>query len=187
MRTHQLVREQWIPRSLERVFPFFEKPENLGLITPPWLNFEILSPAPIRVEAGRLIDYRIRLMGWPMHWRTHIAVYQPPLVFVDEQLNGPYAYWYHLHRFEAEGEGTRLYDQVRYQLPHWLPDFMERQVHERFVSPALTRIFDYRASVFKKLFGTDQRHCHRRDFDRKESQGGTIGTTGASKTSAGDE
>jgi len=157
MRYHRLHREQWIPRPLEQVFPFFERPENLGLITPPWLRFEILSPSPIALTTGGFIDYRIRLKGWPVRWRTRIAGYTPPQEFTDEQFSGPYACWRHRHGFQAAGDGTRLTDRVHYALPAWLPAILEHRLHRHFVAPALKDIFDYRASVIRRMFGAEPR------------------------------
>ncbi len=153
MRIHELAREQWVPRPLQRVFPFFERPENLSLITPPWLGFEILCPSPVEMAEGRLIDYRIRIKGVPVSWRSLISTYEPPHRFVDEQVIGPYAYWHHLHRFESEGHKTRILDRVRYALPRWLVGPSGRAVHGGFVRPALEEIFDYRAKVLERLYG----------------------------------
>lgn len=154
MRIYKLEREQCIPRPLECIFPFFERPENLALITPPWLGFELLCPSPVDMAEGRFIDYRIKIKGFPVRWRSLILMYEPPYQFVDEQVIGPYAYWHHLHRFESEGHKTRILDQVRYALPRWLLGPVALLVHNGFVRPALNEIFDYRTEVFEQLYGT---------------------------------
>jgi hypothetical protein len=91
--------EQELGTPLEQLFPFFADAKNLQTLTPAFLSFEIKTPLPIAMREGALIDYRIKLRVLPMTWRTHIAVWEPPLRFVDEQLKGPYSLWRHEHRF----------------------------------------------------------------------------------------
>ena len=152
---HELTRQQQLPRPLERIFPFFEKPENLGLITPPALGFQLLTPSPVEMKLGQIIDYQIRLSGVPLRWRSLISAYDPPHLFVDKQLIGPYGYWHHLHRFEQKGSHTLIVDRVIYALPVHLPRPMQGAAHRLYVAPALKRIFDYRQRVFAQIFGCD--------------------------------
>lgn len=152
-RSFRLVREQRVDRPLERVFPFFERPENLALITPPSLGFRLLTPLPVEMEQGRLIDYKIRVLGLRIRWRSLISTYQPPHCFVDEQVIGPYARWHHTHRFENTGSGTRLIDEVHYALPSVLPDTLAMAIQRWYLQPELQRIFDFRRDQFHRLFG----------------------------------
>jgi ligand-binding SRPBCC domain-containing protein len=153
MRVYTLRREQWVAEPLERIFPFFAQPENLALITPPGLGFRLLTPRPVIMEKGRLIDYTIRLLGLRIRWRTLITRFDPPRCFVDEQLSGPYSFWHHTHRFEQRNGGTCLIDEVNYALPLLLAGPVGEMVHSLYVRPSLVRIFDYRQQVFASLFG----------------------------------
>ena len=130
--------ELWIPRPRDEVFAFFADAHNLQAITPPWVKFEVLTSKPIEMKTGALIDYRIRVHGLPIRWRTEITEWNPPHHFVDEQLRGPYTLWHHTHTFEERDGGTLCMDDVRYRprggaLMNWL--FVRRDVE---------RIFDYR-------------------------------------------
>ena len=127
--------ELWLRRPLDEVFTFFAEARNLEIITPPWLNFEVLTPAPITMRAGALIDYRIRVHSIPIRWRTKIAEWNPPHFFVDVQLRGPHTLWHHTHTFEERGGGTLCVDDVRYRprggvLMNWL--FVRRDVESIF-------------------------------------------------------
>ena len=153
MRCYTLQREQWVASPLQRIFPFFAQPENLALITPPSLDFRLLTPLPVDMEKGRMIDYTIRIMGLPVRWRTLITTYDPPRCFVDEQISGPYSFWHHTHRFESRDGGTLLYDEVRYVLPVALIGPFRGLIHRLYVRPSLEHIFNYREQVFARLFG----------------------------------
>lgn len=151
---YRLKREQWIDRPLERLFPFFERPENLALITPPSLEFRLLTPGLVKMEQGRIIDYTIRVLGIRIRWRSIISTYQPPFCFVDEQLMGPYSYWHHCHRFRKSGNGTKMIDDVHYALPLYLPRLLREILHRWYVRPNLEQIFDYRERQYKKFFSS---------------------------------
>lgn len=142
-----LERTQTIPRDIEEVFRFFSDPRNLEEITPPWLRFRTTSCSTESVREGSVIDYKLRIRGLPVRWRSLIRVWEPPHRFVDEQLIGPYRSWIHEHRFENLGSDTRATDTVRYSVlgGAW--------VNRLFVRPDVERIFDYRKQRLAVLFG----------------------------------
>lgn len=142
MKVHRLERRQRLPLPAARAFAFYADALNLEAITPPWLAFRIANPGPIAMGQGTLIDYRLRLHGVPIRWRTRIEAWEPPRRFVDVQLHGPYALWEHTHTFEPAGDdAVVIADRVRYALPFGV---LGRLAHALFVRRDLERIFDYR-------------------------------------------
>ena len=99
------------------MFAFFAQARNLELFTPGWLRFEVLTPEPLDMKEGTLIDYRLRLHGLPLRWRSRIERWEPGRAFVDRQVRGPYRLWHHRHEFEAPRAGTVVRDIVHYALP----------------------------------------------------------------------
>ncbi len=135
-----------LPCPPEIVFPFFADAGNLQTITPPWLRFEILTPRPISMQVGTLIEYRLRLHGVPLRWQSEITAWEPPHRFVDEQRRGPYRVWVHEHTFAERDGGSEVCDFVRYSAPAgWLVDFL-------FVRRDVRRIFEYRTRKLRELF-----------------------------------
>ncbi len=147
-RTYRLERTQFIPRPLEDTFSFFSDAGNLERITPGFLKFQIETSSPIDMRAGTLIDYRLRLLGVPLRWRTQIVEFERPRRFVDVQLRGPYRLWRHTHEFISESDGTRMSDCVDYQLPFGP---LGTIVHAVFVRRTLEKIFDYRRQRIEEL------------------------------------
>ncbi|MES1239782.1 MAG: SRPBCC family protein, partial [Chloroflexota bacterium] len=149
MSTHRLTASQTIPRPLEEVFAFFSRPENLGRITPPAMGFEQVS-TDLDMRAGLEIDHRIRpLLGIPMLWRSRIEAYEPPSSFVDVQLKGPYRSWHHRHTFTAVDGGTRIDDEVTYELPFGP---LGSLAHRLVVRGQLLEVFRHRARTIEDVF-----------------------------------
>ncbi len=152
MVVHTFEASQWVPTAVASTFAFFADAANLEAITPSFLNFRIITPLPIPMRQGTLIDYWLRLDGLPIRWRTEITRWEPGHAFVDTQLRGPYARWVHLHTFEDEAGGTRLRDRVEYALPF---DPLSRPMHGLYVRPTIERIFRHRRVVIARLLGEE--------------------------------
>ena len=148
---YQLSAEQWLPKSLEEVFPFFADAYRLQDLTPPFLDFRVLTPRPVEMSPGTKIDYRLKLHGIPIRWKSEISEWQPPVRFVDRQLKGPYRLWHHLHTFEECDGGTLVRDLVDYAVPGG------RLIHWLVVRRDLVKIFEYRRQQLEVFFGSDAR------------------------------
>lgn len=142
-----LTTEQWLPQRRDALFPFFAEAENLEKITPPFLGFRILTPGPIQMRQGTIIDYRILLHGIPIRWRTEITVWEPPFRFVDTQVRGPYRQWIHEHTFEELEGGTLCRDRVDYRVPGGA------LVHRLLVERDVRAIFAFRREALARRFG----------------------------------
>jgi ligand-binding SRPBCC domain-containing protein len=145
-----LERSQRLPRPPQDVFPFFADAFNLEAITPPWLQFRVLTPAPVTMAPGALLEYRLRLHGLPLRWLTRIEAWEPPLRFADTQVRGPYRLWHHTHSFAPDGDGTVMRDRVRYALPLGP---LGAAAHLAFVRRDLERIFNYRRLAVARALG----------------------------------
>ncbi|MCA9059799.1 MAG: SRPBCC family protein, partial [Planctomycetaceae bacterium] len=135
----------------ETVFRFFSDAFQLERITPAWLQFQVLTPPPIQMAPGALIDYRLKLRGIPIRWRTEISEWDPPFSFVDRQIRGPYLLWEHRHIFEEirtpQGEpATAMTDIVRYRVPGGA------LIHSLLVRRDVQRIFEYRCQQMQQIF-----------------------------------
>lgn len=152
MKTHRLEREQRLEHPVDEVFQFFSRASNLERITPAWLSFEMLTPEPILMHIGTLIEYRLRVHRVPLRWVSRIEAWDPGRSFVDRQLRGPYGLWHHRHIFEpVEANATIVRDDVEYALP--LGPLGEL-AHPLFVRRDVERIFEYRRQAVDRLLAS---------------------------------
>ena len=149
MKIYSLKYKQIIKKDINEVFNFFSNPENLKKITPQKLDFKILTPKPIKMKEGQLIDYTIKILGKKIRWRTIITDYNPPKMFIDQQLLGPYSMWHHRHEFNIVDNGVEIIDKIDYVVPYGI---LGRIINFFFIKSDLDRIFHYRYEVIKKYF-----------------------------------
>lgn len=145
---HTLHYSVELPLPQKEVFDFFADVANLQRITPPELHFSIRTPLPVAMHSGTTIDFSLSLLGVPFAWKTEISAWEPPQMFVDRQIKGPYAEWIHRHTFRSIGDNrTIMEDDVTYALP---AQPLGELAHP-LVRKQLERIFSYRRETILKL------------------------------------
>jgi ligand-binding SRPBCC domain-containing protein len=150
---HTIERSQFVARPVGEAFDFFADAFNLEAITPPWLRFRILTPRPIEMSEGALIDYRLSLHGVPCRWHTRIDTWMPGRRFADRQISGPFSVWEHTHTFESGHGGTLIRDLVVYRMPLGPLGEIARRA---LIGGDLERIFDYRRDAIARLMGSPE-------------------------------
>lgn len=139
----------WLPNKREEVFAFFQEAKNLESMTPPWVKFKILRQSTTDIQKDTVFDYKIKVHSLPLKWRTRIIKWAPPEVFSDNQEKGPYALWYHTHKFVECRGGTMMTDTVKYKVPLGILGYI---FIRPFVKSDVEKIFAYRTKVIKEKF-----------------------------------
>ena len=150
MQMYQYKTEHWLPISIGEAWKFFSSPKNLSLITPPELDFKILSSLDSETYEGMIIDYKVKpLLGIVVRWQTEIIKVEPGKYFTDRQVRGPYKVWEHTHTFTESNGGVLMHDEVQYELPL---SFIGNIAHHLFVRGRIEGIFNYRKKALNKMF-----------------------------------
>jgi ligand-binding SRPBCC domain-containing protein len=153
MKVYKLYREQIVKGNIKDIWKFFSDPRNLSKITPPYMNFKILTEdLPDEIFTGLIIEYKVSPVGRiPVHWVTEITAVEKYKYFIDEQRFGPYKFWHHLHLFQqVDEEKIKIIDKVHYIIPLGI---VGQIMNSLFVKKRLDEIFDYRAKVISEIFG----------------------------------
>lgn len=151
MKGYTFKAEQFLPIDLEEAWDFFSTPRNLAHITPPEMEFRILSKLDDNdIYEGMRIHYIVRpLLGIPMKWETEIGPTKRLEYFSDRQMKGPYKVWDHKHTFEKVDGGVLMKDIVYYELPM---GFLGTIAHALVVRKKIENIFAFRKQTLEKLF-----------------------------------
>ena len=151
-KVYSLKYVQLLPVSLETAWDYFSRPSNLRDITPPRLNFKIISRYQgDRMYPGQVIEYKVHpIAGISLYWMTEITHVKPLEYFVDEQRYGPYSLWHHQHHFRETDGGVEMTDIVHYKIPFW---FIGDLANSIFVKKQLEDIFKFRNEKAEMVFG----------------------------------
>jgi len=145
--------EHLLPVSIDRAWDFFSSAKNLALITPPEMDFKILTKLDDKeIHEGMLIDYTVKpVFGIPLNWQTEITYVNRPHSFADRQIKGPYKMWEHTHTFIPKENGVLMKDEIKYQIPLGI---LGQLAHTIFVKDKVKEIFQFREKALEKIFGT---------------------------------
>jgi ligand-binding SRPBCC domain-containing protein len=151
MSTYQYKTEQVLKISLNQAWDFFSSPKNLAVITPPEMDFNILTKLEDKeIYEDMIIDYTVKpLWGIKMKWQTKIINVEKPYVFSDTQTKGPYSLWEHTHTFKQVQEGVLMTDIINYALPM---GFLGNIMHTLVVKKEIEKIFSHRRKTLEQLF-----------------------------------
>ena len=141
--------EQLIPCPVDEVFPFFSDVNNLEKITPPWLNFKIVNNSSQKISMGSIFNFKLKVHGIPIQWKTEIVEWEENRKFVDVQRIGPYLKWHHSHFFESLNGETRMIDQIAYQIPGGI---IGKKLFLKWVKKDLESIFLFRRQKITEYF-----------------------------------
>lgn len=149
MKKQKFIKQSEIEASPEELFAFHEDPEVLMKLTPPWERVEVIEFAG-SIKVGTKTILKTFVGPFSQTWEAEHTEYIANRLFADVQRRGPFAYWYHKHRFEPTERGTTMMiDEVEYALPMgWLGDLFG----SAYVRAKLNKMFNYRHKVLKKKF-----------------------------------
>jgi ligand-binding SRPBCC domain-containing protein len=143
----RFVKESLIRASPERVFAFHELPNALSLLLPPWESARVIQAAKIS-EVGAKAIMETRVLGpFTARWIAQHTVYDPPHLFEDVQVKGPFRSWRHRHIIEPDPAGAILRDEITYEAPF---GFLGRAFAPGLIQPRLQKLFNYRHEVTRE-------------------------------------
>lgn len=143
----RFVKETLIHASPERVFAFHQLPDAFERLIPPWENVKVIQKADIsRIGSRSIIETKI-FGPIKKRWIAEHTAYDPPRMFEDVQISGPFRKWRHRHSVVPHPEGAVLRDDMEYELPLRIFGPLAAPLAIR---PRLEKMFEYRHQVTKE-------------------------------------
>ena len=143
----KFVKESIIPASPDVVFAFHERPDAFELLVPPWEAATVIQKADISVIGSRAI-IETRLFGLiPVRWIAEHTAYDPPRMFEDVQISGPFKSWRHRHIVEPHPEGSILRDEIEFEPPL---SILGRLAAPIAILPKIEKMFEYRHETTRR-------------------------------------
>jgi ligand-binding SRPBCC domain-containing protein len=141
---------------LERVFDVFTRPANLVRVMPPELHFQVLE-APERLALGSRVTVQGRRWGLGQRVTSAVTAFEAGVLFIQEQVAGPFRRWVHRHEFEALAEGgTRVREAIDFEPPGGV---LGLQLTPAAVERELDRVFARRRKEWVELLTEAGPNC----------------------------
>jgi ligand-binding SRPBCC domain-containing protein len=151
MKIFKLKYSQKLPISLNEAWDFLSSPNNLELITPKSMDFNITDWDRKKAYPGQIIQYTVKpILGIKINWVTEITHIRSKEYFVDEQRFGPYTFWHHKHFIKEIEGGVIMEDVIHYKPPFGLIGVL---LNFLFINSKLNSIFKHRELELIKTFG----------------------------------
>ena len=151
MKIFKLKYSQKLPISLNEAWDFLSSPNNLELITPKSMDFNITDWDKKKAYPGQIIQYTVKpILGIKINWVTEITHIRAKEYFVDEQRFGPYTFWHHKHFIKEIEGGVIMEDVIHYKPPFGLIGVL---LNFLFINSKLNSIFKHRELELIKTFG----------------------------------
>ncbi len=69
------------------------------------------------ISLGEQVTWRAWHFGVPIRMTSRITQMEAPYYFVDEQVNGPFRRFRHVHEFSEDSHGTTMVDRIEFAAP----------------------------------------------------------------------
>lgn len=143
----QFVKESIIRAAPERVFDFHALPDAFERLIPPWENAKIIQKADISKIGSRAIIEQKIFGIFPSRWIAEHTKYEPPEMFEDVQISGPFKFWRHKHIIKPHKDGAILRDEIEFEPPLWIFGQLAAPI---FIVPKIEKMFAYRHKVTRE-------------------------------------
>ncbi len=143
----KFIKESIIKATPEKVFAFHELADAFERLMPPWEKAKIIQKADIsKIGSQAIIEQKIFGLI-PSRWVAEHTKYEPPEMFEDVQISGPFKSWRHQHLVFPHTDGAILRDEIEFAPPLWI---LGRIAAPLFIMPKLEKMFAYRHEVTRK-------------------------------------
>lgn len=142
-----------LPARREDVFAYYATIEALTLMVLPSLHFKVVrADTPLRLGSRAEFEVGPKNIPLAVPWISEITAFDPPSVFEDRMVKGPFHHWVHRHEFIALNDHeTEIMDRLEFGNPK---GFVGQAVSSLLVGSRIEQLFAHRRQVLEEKFGT---------------------------------